>query len=215
MQEGMRGGEVLLSTGIAGLDEILGGGLSRRRLYLVEGDAGTGKTTLGLQFLVEGVRRREAGLYVTLTETRDELQQIARSHGWSMDSLDVHELATSEDLESADQMVFHPSEVELGETARAILEAVERSRPARVVIDSLGEMRLMAQGSLRFRRQVLALKQAFSERGATPLLLDEQGTEAGDPQLRSLCHGVLKLEQLFREYGAERRRLRIMKMRAR
>ena len=127
----------------------------------------------------------------------------------------VHELATPEDLEAADQTVFHPSEVELGETARAIIDAVERARPTRVVIDSLGEMRLMAQGALRFRRQVLALKQAFQRRGATPLLIDEQSPEAGDPQLRSLCHGVLKLEHRSRTCGGERQRLRVLKLRAR
>ena len=207
--------EAVLSTGIPGLDGVLGGGVAPRRLYVVEGDAGAGKTTLGLQFLFEGRRRGEAGLYISLTETRDELELIARSHGWSMDGIAVHELATSRDLETADQSVFHPSEVELGETARALLDAVERARPVRVVVDSLGEMRLMAQGSLRFRRQVLALKQAFRELGATPLLLDEQATEAGDPQLRSLCHGVVKLEHRFREYGGERRRLRVIKLRAR
>ena len=193
----------------------LGGRLSPRRLYLVEGDAGAGKTTLGLQFLREGGRRGQGGLYLSLTETREELEQIARSHGWSMEGIAIHELATSQDLEAADQTVFHPSEVELGETARALIEAVERARPARVVIDSLGELRLMAQGPLRFRRQVLALKQAFHGRNATPLLLDEQEAVSGDPQLRSLCHGVLKLEHHSREYGGERRRLRVIKLRAR
>jgi circadian clock protein KaiC len=215
MSGAVQGGDGRISTGIAGLDEVLGDGLDRRRIYLVEGDAGSGKTTLGLQYLLEGKRRGESGLYITLTETREELEQIAWSHGWSLDGITIHELATPQDLEAADQSIFHPSEVELGETARTILDELERVGPARVAIDSLGEMRLMAQGSLRFRRQVLALKQAFQERGATPILLDEQAGEAGDPQLRSVCHGVLRLEHLVREYGGERRRLRVIKLRAR
>ncbi len=204
----------LMPTGIEGLDEILGGGFPRDRLYLIEGDPGTGKTTLALQFLLEGVRRGEAGLYITLSETNEELRAVARSHGWSLDGLALHELATSEKLAAAEETIFHPSEVELGETVRAITEHVERVKPARVVFDSLSEMRLLAQNQLRFRRQILALKQFFIGRQTTVLLLDEQSAEIGDPQLRSLAHGVVKLDQLFLEYSQERRRLRIIKLRA-
>ncbi|HEX3554628.1 MAG TPA: ATPase domain-containing protein [Thermoanaerobaculia bacterium] len=204
-----------MPTGIEGLDDVLAGGFPPDRLYLIEGDPGTGKTTLALQYLLEGARRGEAGLYITLSETSEELREVAKSHGWSLDALALHELSTPEELAMAEETIFHPSEVELGETVRAITEHVSRVKPARVVFDSLSEMRLLAQNPLRFRRQILALKQFFIGRQATVLLLDDLVQVNGDAQLRSLAHGVLKLEQLFPEYGKERRRLRIVKMRGR
>ncbi len=205
----------LVTTGVEGLDNILGGGLTPNRLYLVEGDPGAGKTTLGLQYLLAGARRGDAGLYVTLSETKEELAGVARSHGWSLDALVVCELIPTEDslLPDAQTRMFHPSEVELSETTRAVLAEVERTKPARVVFDSLSEMRLLAQNALRYRRQILALKQFFIGRQCTVLLLDDRTSEVSDLQLQSLAHGVLTLEQLSPEYGAERRRLRVVKMR--
>jgi circadian clock protein KaiC len=205
----------LIATGIEGLDHVLGGGLTPHRVYLVEGDPGSGKTTLALRFLLEGVARHERGLYVTLSETKDELAGVARSHGWSLDELSVCELIPSEEslLPDAQPRMFHPSEVELGETTRQVLAEVERANPARVVFDSLSEMRLLAQNPLRYRRQILALKQFFTGRRCAVLLLDDKTSEVTDLQLQSLAHGVITLEHLAPEYGAERRRLRVVKMR--
>ena len=203
------------ATGIKGLDDVLGGGLIRDRLYLVDGDPGAGKTTLALQFLLEGAARGEKCLYVTLSETREELTASAESHGWSLDALEVVELTASEQDLAGDAQVtmYHPSEVELSETTRLVLDAVERVNPTRVVFDSLSEMRLLAQNSLRYRRQILALKQFFIGRRCTVLLLDDKTSEGSDTQLQSIAHGVLTLEQLAPLYGAERRRLRVMKLR--
>jgi circadian clock protein KaiC len=204
------------STGIPGLDHILGGGFPHDRAYLVEGDPGSGKTTLGLQFLREGVRRGETVLYVTLSETRAELEAIAASHGFTLDGMEVHELSAGDKTGFAPDdhyTFFHPSEVELGETTRAVLSEVELVNPTRVVFDSLSEMRLLAGEPLRYRRQILGLKQFFVGRHCTQLLLDDRTSQAGDPQLQSIAHGVVTLEQLAPEYGAERRRLRIIKMR--
>lgn len=203
------------STGIPGLDDILGGGFTRDRLYLIDGDPGAGKTTLALQYLLEGTRNGEKGLYVTLSETREELNAVARSHGWSLDPIEIVELVASEkDLTSDSQLtMYHPSEVELNETTRAVLDAVHQSNPARIVFDSLSELRLLAQNSLRYRRQILALKQFFAGRHCTVLLLDDRTSEGSDTQLQSIAHGVLSLEQLAPIYGAERRRLRMMKFR--
>jgi circadian clock protein KaiC len=197
------------------LDDILGGGFAPNRLYLVEGDPGAGKTTLALQFLLEGARAGERGLYVTLSETKEELDEVARSHGWSLDPLTVCELIPSEEslLPDAQTRMFHPSEVELSETTRAVLAEVERIKPTRVVFDSLSEMRLLAQNPLRYRRQILGLKQFFAGRQCTVLLLDDRTSEVNDLHLQSLAHGVVTLEQLAPEYGAERRRLRVVKMR--
>lgn len=203
-----------LSTGIAGLDHVLDGGLPRHHLYLVEGDPGAGKTTLGLQFLLEGIRQGEKGLYITLSETTDELQTVAASHGWSLDGIEIFELVTEEGLSpEAEQSILHPAEVELGETTRGVMAAVERLSPSRVVFDSLSEMRLLAQNSLRYRRQVLALKRFFSSHKCTVLMLDDKTAEAGDLQLHSIAHGVLSMEQLKDAYGPERRRLRMVKLR--
>ncbi len=207
----------LIPSGNAGLDDILFGGFTPHRVYLIEGDPGSGKTTLALQFLLDGVARGEKGLYVTLSETKDELTAVAESHGWSIDGLQVCELIPSEQnlLPDAQTRMFHPSEVELNETTRIILKEVEQCKPRRIVFDSLSELRLLAQNPLRYRRQVLALKQFFIGRESTVLLLDDRTSETGDLQLQSIAHGVITLEQLAPEYGAERRRLRVIKMRGR
>jgi circadian clock protein KaiC len=204
------------STGIVGLDYVLGGGLPLNRVYLVEGDPGSGKTTLALQFLLDGLAKDETVLYVTLSETKTELNAVAASHGWDLSKVDIHELATPDqpDFNPDDQYTFfHPSEVELGETTKAVLAEVARVNPTRVVFDSLSEMRLLAREPLRYRRQILGLKQFFTGRHCTVLLLDDRTSEVGDLQLQSLAHGVVTLEQLAPEYGAERRRLRVVKLR--
>lgn len=204
-----------IGTGVAGLDDILSGGLTPDRLYVVEGMPGSGKTTLGLQFLVEGVRRGEAVLYVTLSETTEELRDVAASHGWGLEGIAIWELAaTQESLEPDEQYtMFHPSEVELSETTKAILDEVDRSKPRRVVFDSMSEFRLLAGNPLRYRRQLLALKQFFSGRRCTVLLLDDLTSAAEDLQVQSIAHGALRLEQTYPEYGAERRRLIVPKYR--
>lgn len=202
------------STGIPGLDDILGGGLPADHLYLVEGNPGSGKTTLGLQFLLEGASRDEKGLYVTLSETSSELETVAASHGWTLDGIEVFELVSSEGLgPDAEQSILHPSEVELGETVRGVMQAVDRLKPARVVFDSLSEMRLLAQNPLRYRRQVLALKKFFAQRRCTVLLLDDRTARETEQQLHSIAHGVIFLEQAVDQYGPQRRRLRVIKMR--
>jgi circadian clock protein KaiC len=202
------------STGIAGLDDVLGGGLPTNHLYLVEGDPGSGKTTLGLQFLLQGVRDGERGLYVTLSETADELRTVAASHGWDLQGIELFELLSNEGLgPESEQSILHPSEIELGETVRGVISAVERIKPKRVVFDSLSEMRLLAQNQLRYRRQVLALKKFFADQGCTVLLLDDRTSRDGDAQLHSVAHGVINLEQSVDQYGPERRRLRVIKMR--
>jgi circadian clock protein KaiC len=204
-----------ISTGIEGLDSILGGGFTPNRIYLIEGDPGAGKTTLALQFLLEGRRCGEKGLYVSLSETKEELAGVAASHGWSLDGIHSYELLPSDESlhPDAQSRLFHPSDVELGDTTRAILSEVERIQPARVVFDSLSEMRLLAQHPLRYRRQVLALKQFFIGRQCTVLLLDDRTAADNDLQLHSLAHGVISLQHHAQEYGVERRRLRVMKMR--
>jgi circadian clock protein KaiC len=203
------------ATGTAGLDQILGGGFTPHRLYLIEGDPGAGKTTLALGYLLEGARRGEKGLYVTLSETREEITSVARSHGWSLDPVHIVELVASEEslTPGSQYTMYHPSETELGETTKAVLDAVEQVKPQRVVIDSLSELRLLAQNPLRYRRQILALKQFFSGRKCTVLLLDDRTSDDTELQVRSIAHGVLTLEQLSPEYGAERRRLRVVKLR--
>jgi circadian clock protein KaiC len=202
------------STGIPGLDDVLGGGLPVRHVYLVEGDPGAGKTTLGLHFLLEGVARDEKGLYVTLSETESELRIVAASHGWDLEGIELFELVSSEGLSpELEQSILHPSQIELGETVRGVIAAVERLRPQRVVFDSLSEMRLLAQDPLRYRRQVLALKKFFADQGCTVLLLDDRSNRDTDQQLHSIAHGVINLEQAVDQYGPERRRLRVLKMR--
>src|SRR3954469_15217447 len=203
-----------ISTGVPGLDEVLCGGLTGQRLYLVEGTPGTGKTTLALQFLLQGAQLGEAGLYITLSETGDELRAVAATHGWSLDALSLFELVSEAGLDpDSEQSILHPSEVELGETTRGVMQKVDEVRPQRIVFDSLSEMRLLAQNPLRYRRQVLALKHFFSSRNCTVLLLDDRTSEPGDLQLHSIAHGVISLDQIPRDFGAERRRLRVVKMR--
>lgn len=204
----------LYSTGIAGLDELLRGGLTPERMYLVEGDPGTGKTTLAMQFLLEGRRQGESCLYVTLSETATELSAVADSHGWSLEGIELFQLAPSEGLGPDDQYtLYHPAEIELGETIKSVLDIVKRTNPTRVVFDSLSEMRLLARDPLRYRRQILALKEFFSGRRCTVLLLDDHSAPDGDIQLQSISHGVILLEQQPYPYGRARRRLRIVKFR--
>ena len=206
-----------VETGVGGLDEILAGGLEANRLYLVEGDPGSGKTTLALQYLLTGLAKGERALCVSMSETREELESVAASHGWSLAGIEIIELMPSElDLEPDNQYtMFKPSDLELGATTKLILAQTDRVKPARMVIDSLSEMRLLAQNPLRYRRQVLAFKQFFTGRRCTVLFLDDLTSEDADLQLQSIAHGVIRLEQLSPEYGAERRRLRVMKLRGR
>ncbi|MCW3796236.1 AAA family ATPase [Sphingomonas sp. BN140010] len=207
----------IAGTGIVGLDEVLAGGLTRGRVFLLEGSPGTGKTTVALQFLLEGARANEATLYITLSETEEELRDSARSHGWSLDGVDIFELVPPESLldEQQQQSLLYSSDLELGETTRRIFEAFERAKPKRVVLDSLSEIRLLAQSSLRYRRQILALKHYFARQNTTVLMLDDLTTELNDKTVHSVAHGVIALEELARVYGSERRRLRVVKYRGR
>ena len=207
--------ETRAKTGVEGLDDILRGGLSPNRLYLVEGVPGSGKTTLALQFMMEGARRGEPVLYVTLSESEEELLGVAASHGWTLEGITIRELVPSESslLPDDQYTMFHPSEVELGEATRTILADVERVKPVRVVFDSLSELRLLAGNALRYRRQILALKQFFTGRKCTVLLLDDMSSANHDLQVQSIAHGALRLEQFFPEYGAERRRVIVLKYR--
>jgi circadian clock protein KaiC len=203
--------------GVSGLEDILGGGLTRNRIYLIEGSPGSGKTTLGLQFLLEGADAGEKGLYITLSETEQELRETAVSHDWSFpENIDIFELVPPESLldEKQQQSLLYSSDLELAETTNKIFEAMERSKPSRVVLDSLSEIRLLAQNSLRYRRQILALKHYFARRDVTVLLLDDMTADVLDKTVHSVAHGIIRLEELTPEYGAERRRLRVLKYRA-
>lgn len=204
-------------TGIDGLDNVLGGGFERSRTFLLEGSPGTGKTTIALQFLITGARAGERCLYITLSETEDELRATATAHGWALPGIDIYELIPPENLldEQQQQSLLYSSDLELGETTRRIFEAFERIKPDRVVLDSLSEIRLLAQSSLRYRRQILALKHYFARTGATVLMLDDLTTDARDKTVHSVAHGVVRLEELAPDYGAERRRLRTIKYRGR
>lgn len=207
--------DIYLSTGIPGLDNILGGGLTKDRIYLIEGEPGTGKTTTGLQFLVEGAKKGESVVYITLAETAAELESVAESHGWPMHNIHIREVLPSENLlqPEAQYTMFHPSEVEMGTTTQLILSVIDERKPTRVVIDSLSELQLLADTPLRYRRQVLALKQFFASRSCTVMLLDDRTAAGIDLQVRSIAHGVITLEQSVKDYGAERRRVRVVKYR--
>lgn len=204
-----------LQSGVPGLDDILAGGYARNRSHLIEGRPGSGKTTLGLQFLLDGMRRGECCLYITLSESKRELLSVAERHGWSLEGLNIYELIPPElSLDPRQQQsLVHTSDLELGETVQMALAEVERVKPTRVVFDSLSEVRLLSQGSLRYRRQVLALKSFFLLNNITVLMLDDLTSEADDLNLHSISHAVIRLEQLAPVYGSERRRLRIIKMR--
>lgn len=204
------------ATGIEGLDDILSGGLSRGHVFLLEGEPGTGKTTVALQFLLAGAQAGECTLYITLSETERELRQGAASHGWTLgDNIHIFELTPAEDLLNAEhqQSLLYSSDLELGEATRQIFEVVERVKPTRVVLDSLSEIRLLAQSSLRYRRQILAIKHYFVRYDATVLLLDDLTTGSLDKTVHSVAHGVIRLEELTPDYGAERRRVRVVKYR--
>jgi circadian clock protein KaiC len=205
-----------LSTGIPGLDDILNGGFPRGHLYLIEGDPGTGKTTVALQFLLAGLQKGEQGLYVTLSESKQELEGVAESHGWSLAQLPIFEMMqVAEEIDpEAQYTIFHPSDVELPDTIASVLKQVDALDPQRVVFDSLSELRILARDPLRYRRQILALKRYFAGRKCTVLLLDDRTAEGGDLQLQSIAHGVLMMESLHRDFGIKRRRLEIRKLRA-
>lgn len=205
-------------TGVAGLDDVLCGGLAAGRVFLLEGSPGTGKTTTAVQFLLTGAAAGERGLYITLSETEEELRASAASHGHDIgERFEIFELVPPETLLDAEQQqsLLYSSDLELGETTRSIFDAFERVRPSRVVLDSLSEIRLLAQSSLRYRRQILALKHYFSRAGATVLMLDDLTTDALDKTVHSVAHGVIRLEELAPSYGPERRRLRVIKFRGR
>lgn len=197
------------------MDEILGGGLPPNRVYLVQGDPGVGKTTLAIRFLLEGVQHGEAALYITLSETKEELEMVAQSHGWNLEKINLFELASMEEIwhEEAENTFFHPSEVELDRTIKTLLAEVDRVKPARVVFDSLSEMRMLAETPLRYRRQILRLKQHFAGRKCTVLLLDDRSAGAGDLQIESIAHGVFWLQRSSPEYGVARRQLQVQKLR--
>jgi circadian clock protein KaiC len=204
-------------TGVVGLDDVLCGGLARGRLFLVEGSPGAGKTTIATQFLATGAEAGQRCLYITLSETEDELRSSAKSHGWSLDGIDIYELIPPENLldDEQQQSLLYSSDLELGETTKRIFEAFERIKPDRVVLDSLSEIRLLAQSSLRYRRQILALKHYFATQNATVLMLDDRTADSQDKTVHSIAHAVVSLEELAPEYGSERRRLRVTKYRGR
>ncbi len=211
----MAEGSSKAALGVRGLDDITDGGLARGRLFLLEGSPGTGKTTIAMQFLMDGAAKGERSLYITLSETDDELRASALSHGWTLEGIDIFELVPPESLLDDDQQqsLLYSSDLELGETTKRIFESFEKLNPTRVVLDSLSEIRLLAQSSLRYRRQILALKHYFARSGATVLMLDDLSSEANDRTMHSVAHGVIRLEELSPEYGAERRRLRVIKYR--
>jgi len=208
-------GTDVIGSGVPGLDDVLGGGWISSRMYLIEGTPGSGKTTIALQFLREGAKRNESVLYVTLSETERELRGVARSHNWDLTGVAIREMLPSQDSLQPDEQytMFHPSEVELSETTLKILADVEALKPTRVVFDSLSELRLLSGNSLRYRRQILALKQFFAGRTCTVLLLDDMTAMEHDLQVQSIAHAVLRLEQVHSDYGTARRRLAVMKFR--
>lgn len=204
------------ATGVAGLDDILRGGLATGHVFLLEGTPGTGKTTIALKYLLEGAKVGDRCLYITLSESDPELRAGAASHGWTLDdNITVFELVPPETVldSSQQQTLLYASDLELGETTQSIVDVIERLRPNRVVLDSLSEIRLLAQSSLKYRRQLLAMKHFFTRHSATVLLLDDRTSEVGDKTAHSIVHGVIQLEELAPDYGAERRRLRVIKYR--
>ena len=205
----------LAPTGIDGLDRLMGGGLPRSRLHLIEGVPGTGKTTLALQCLLAARERGERTLYVTLSETLDELTSVAASHGWALDGVEIQQLAPVPERAAEEYTLYHPAEVELADLTTTLLQRADHVQPSFVVLDSLSELRLLARDALRYRRQVLALKEFFASRGTTVLMLDDHALGDDDPQLRSIAHGVVVLEHLPFAYGRARRQVRIVKMRGR
>jgi len=206
-----------VSSGVPGLDEILVGGFGRSNVHLIEGAPGTGKTTLGLQFLLDGRERGERGLYITLSETKAELARAARTHGWSLDGVEIFELVPPELTlnPEQEQTLVYASDLELGETVSMVRKEVERVKPDRVVFDSVSEFRLLSQGSLRYRRQVLALKNFLALQNCTSLFLDDLSQQAEETSLHSMVHGVVRLHQTALQFGGDRRRLQISKLRAR
>jgi circadian clock protein KaiC len=205
----------LCKTGISGLDYILHGGFPRHRLYMLQGDPGVGKTTLALQFLLEGALAGEKGLYITLSETKDELEAVADSHGWNLDGIEMLELtaADQESMVESPNTLFHPSEVELMQTVRQVQDRIDRSAPDRIVIDSLSEFRLLAHDALHYRRQMLSFKHYFARKGATVLFLEDRGPGESEQLVQSVAHGVIALKRMVSEFGAERRQLSVVKMR--
>lgn len=209
-------GKPRLLTGVAGLDDILHGGLPAGHVYLIEGDPGSGKTTLGIQFLLAGIANREPGLYVTLAESREELQAVADSHDFDMSKIEIFEVQPPElGQKGSDQYtVFHPSEVELVDVMQSILSKLEQVKAGRIVFDSMSEIRMLSRDPLRYRRQILSLKQFFVGRDCTVLLLDDRTGDRTDTQLQSICHGAIRMEALPRDFGPQRRQVQVLKLRA-
>lgn len=209
--------DTLVQTGVPGLDDVLAGGYADSSLHLIEGPPGAGKTTLALQFLLDGRSKGERGLYITLSETKAELERNAKSHGWSLEGLDIFELVPPELTlnPKQDQSVLYASDLELGETVEMVLKEIERVRPRRVVFDSVAEIRLLSQNALRYRRQILALKHFLSQQTCTALFLDDLSQDPGETSLHSLAHAVIRLQQTALQFGGDRRRLRVFKMRGR